>query len=202
MAADSHLTRSARRKRANKPRVPVSSILPPRVRLGDIARIETDRTALDDEAGSLAANLLPYPVALRGSERGGIAEEHDNRHGPASVPEELDLSAAVESFGDERAACGVLSLLVQTVRSELPDADRLRRKGEWKKLSEWVHRTHGAVALFGDSGLLALGEAFERHALASRLLRVPLYDAFLLALGTWLNAAEARLARSASRDRP
>lgn len=107
----------------------------------------------------------------------------------------LDLQRAIEDFGGRDGALSVLRIVVDTTVSELaawqatPDPDG-------RTTARWLHRTLGALGLFGDgplmqAGLLAqaqLGQQPELQPAAS------VVQPFVAALRDWLRQASLELA--------
>ena len=117
--------------------------------------------------------------------------------GKTDAGDDLHMETAIGNFGHTAAANEALVVVVKTARRELPEADAHRAARDWPRLAWWVHRTRGALVLFGAPELRALGERFEalgadpaHHANAG-----PAFDDYRLALETWLNVATRHLRR-------
>ena len=114
---------------------------------------------------------------------------------PPTTTGGLDLQHAIEDFGSRDGAFSVLRIVVDTTASELaawqamPDADG-------RATARWLHRTLGALGLFGDGPLMQAG-LLAQVQLGLRKDHQPaaqVVQPFILALQEWLRQASRELA--------
>lgn len=119
----------------------------------------------------------------------------------AGTPAEFDMALANENFGTPDGANEALAIVIDTARREMVAAQHQRATGDWVRLAVWVHRTRGALVLFGAPALRALGERFEEKVWTQADADAAAsFDGFLSALVDWLARAEDHLDQARRHD--
>jgi|GEM_PF-5167227 len=109
--------------------------------------------------------------------------------------DDLHMATAVANFGSLAAAAEALALVVRIARRDMEGAERHWREGNGDDVARWVHRTRGALVLFGAPALRSLGEHLE-ECIATPGQAVAAYLTYRHALLAWLEKAEHELERT------
>lgn len=106
--------------------------------------------------------------------------------------EELHMAMAIANFGGPAAAADALALIVRITRRDMEGAETDWRAGNAGDVARWVHRTRGALVLFGAPALRSLGEHLE-ECMATPDGAAVAYSTYRTALLAWLAKAELEL---------